>query len=182
MAELRKRTPEEIAEMRERSIAQAKVIQKTHAACDKLPCDRLEYIRSSASEGCGEALLECNDPIELHAFVSNWNCDVGVEVLLEVAKHRACDAGTALWLYWENDPYFYSRYGTIEDAGSKEERVMFDCLLVIERRMASKDFATSLVPFDPHLWIETKYLDAAWGVRKIPECMFNAIDPARCGA
>ncbi|MBL8820206.1 MAG: DUF4274 domain-containing protein [Planctomyces sp.] len=112
MPELRRKTPEEIAQMREKSIAQAKVIDATHAVFEELPADRFQYMRSCANDGNAEILASCNDPLDLHAFVSNWNCDRGVEPLLEVVRNRACDAGTALWLYWGNDPYFYSRYAT----------------------------------------------------------------------
>lgn len=179
MPELRMKTPEEIAEMRERSLAQAKVINATHAVCDKLPADRLQYIQSCAADGNAGILATCNDPLELHVFVSNWNCDSGVEPLLEIVKHRACDAGTALWLYWENDPHYYSRYATIEDASGHEERIMFDFFRMIEHRMASNDFSTSCVPFDPQPWIETKYHNATWVARKIPDVMFTAIVPKK---
>lgn len=179
MPELRMKTPEEIAQMREKSVAQAKVIHATHAVCEELPADRLQYIRSCAADGDAKILVKCNDPLELHAFVSNWNCDRGVEPLLEVLKNRACDAGTALWLYWGNDPYFYTRYATIDDASDDEERVMFDFFRIIEHRMACNDFATSRVPFDPQPWIETKYHNATWAIRKIPAYMFITIVPTK---
>lgn len=177
MPQLRRKTPEKIAQMREKSIAQAKAIDATHAVCEGIPADRFQYIRSCAIDGNAEILALCNDPLELHAFVSNWNCDRGVEPLLVVVKNRACDAGTALWLYWGNDPYFYSRYATIDDARGDEERVMFDFFRFIEHRMACNDFATSRVPFDPQPWIEPKHHDATWAVHKIPESMFKAIIP-----
>ncbi len=170
-AELRRKTPEELAELRQKSIAQQNVIETAHAVCEKLPAERLREIRSNAASGHRDFLSNCVDPLELHAFVSNWNCDQGVEPLLEVVKNPSCDLGTALWLYWANDPYYYSRYGTVDDASGKEERMMFDLFRIVEHRMALNDFATSLVPFDPQPWIETKYHNAPWVVHRIPDLM-----------
>lgn len=179
MPELRMKTPEEIAELRLRSLAKQNAIRATHSVCEKLSAERFQFIRSCAAEGNTATLQTCSDPLELHAFASNWNCDRGVEPILEIVRHRACDAGTALWLYWGNDPYYYTRYAAIGDVSDEDERVILDLLRTIEHRIAAQDFATSSVPFDPQAWIEAKYHNATWAVRKIPETMFSAIVPTK---
>ncbi len=37
-------------------------------------------------------------------------------------KRPACDAGTALRLFWINDPVYYSQYATISECPYEEEQ------------------------------------------------------------
>lgn len=175
MPELRTKTPAEIAELRERSLAQQRVVQDTHSVCNRLDADRLRVIAENAENGNQQVLAGCCSPLELHAFASNWNCDRGVEVLMEIVRNPNCDAGTALWLYWENDPYFYCQYASASDAKGNEERLMCDVMRTIESRILANDFATCDIPFDPTAWVESKYDDAAWVKHKIPQPMYNPI-------
>lgn len=169
------KTPEELEEARRRSSAQQKSRAAIHAVGEQLPCDRKEYILKFLQEFKTDFLAGCNDPLELHFFATKWNRGYGVKPLLVVAGHSACDAGTALWLYWENDPYFYLRFRDLQDAEDDEERTMLEMSRLIESRITAKDFSTYLVAFDPKHWIDNKYANATWAVHKLPEEMSRSI-------
>ncbi|MGN6543607.1 MAG: DUF4274 domain-containing protein [Aureliella sp.] len=174
---LRMKTPEELAELQRISQAKQQVRKLAHSVCDRLSAERKKFILQCVADAHTEFLSDSADPIELHLFASNWNCDRGVEPLLEIVQHRACDAGTALWLYWDNDPYFYLRYRNLNDADDEEEetRTMLQLSRTIEGRMAAGNFATSIIPFDPQPWINEKYAAASWAVHTIPAAMYRPL-------
>lgn len=111
------------------------------------------------------------DPLELHLFASNWNCDQGVDPLLSIVRHECCDAGTALWLYWDNDPYFYLSDPILTQEGDGETKQMVQLLRGVEERFLSDNFATRRIPFDPSSWIE----DEHGAGRAFPEAMYRSI-------
>lgn len=175
LPKLRLKTPEELEETRRKLAAQQVIRTATHSVCDKLDPARRQLILTNAIGGDFDCLLQTVDPIEIHLFASNWNCDRGVFPLLQIARHRNCDAGTALWLYWENDPYFYLPFRALEDANNAEEGMILAMMRTIEQRITTEDFATSIIPFDPKPWIEGKYDNATWAMHVIPDAMYRAL-------
>ena len=175
LPKLRTKTPEELAEFRRISLARQQVRTTTHAVSARLTSERMKFILQSIAEPNTHLLADSIDPIELHVFASNWNCDRGVEPLLEIVQHKVCDAGTALWLYWDNDPYFYLPYRSVNDADDDETRTMLQLSRTVEDRISANNFKTSTVPFDPRPWINEKYAAASWAVHTIPAVMYHPI-------
>ncbi len=193
---VRKKTPAELADqaLKRRSQRQHMIRTAAHAATDRLPKKRADFIRNvagdywvsdfhDADEEAFEResrkwnrlrtqfLRDCEEPLEFHLFAAIWNCDRGIAPLQRILKSDYCDAGTALWLYWENDPYFYQAYQYVKDAEGWE-REWLQVSRAIERRFRRNDFATSKVPFDPEPWVTDKYADADWVVHQIPDVMY----------
>jgi hypothetical protein len=50
------------------------------------------------------------------------NASRGMQPLVQLVKHPACDAGTAFRLYWINDPVYYSQYATSPSVPTKTSR------------------------------------------------------------
>ncbi len=197
---IRKKTRLELADpdLTRRSDRQCAVRNSARAVTERLPKKRQEFIRniaghewvrqfpSDADEAAFEKegrrwdrlrrqfLREAANPLELHLFASNWNCDGGSQPIHQIVANPHCDAGTALWLYWENDPYFYQAYRYIQDAEGWEQQWL-RILRSIERRFRRNDFATSQIPFDPEPWITDRYADAEWVVHEIPEVLHHPI-------
>lgn len=198
---VRKRTKAEFASprFRKRSGNKTSALTQSHHACDKLSNRRRQYILDIADyrwihrfDGRDDDsafrreprkwdklrtafLKEATKPLELHWFSCNWNCDRGVSPLLKVVKNASCDAGTALRLYWLNDPYYYQEYRTIGECPYDEEREMLRILRTIECRFKSGDFSTKRIPFDPAPWISDDYSESA--VHEIPAIMREPILP-----
>lgn len=172
--------------------------QNAHAVTERLPKERQEFIRniaghawigrfpSDADDAAFEKesrrwkrlrhqfLREAANPLELHLFAANWNCDGGSRHIYQIVTNPRCDAGTALWLYWENDPYFYQGYRYIKDAeGWKQSWLRI--LRSIERRFHRNDFATAGIPFGPEPWVRDRDADAERVVHDIPEVMYHPI-------
>ncbi|MFT3883622.1 MAG: DUF4274 domain-containing protein [Gemmatales bacterium] len=163
--DMRKRTPEELAELRRITALQDEDRMATHSICERISPERKAAILKAA-------LNRLKDPIELHYFISNWNSDGGVAPLLEIVQHPSCDAGTALWLYWDNDPYYYTRFRSVDDSDDDEERTMLTLSRTIEDRFKRSDFATSMIPFDPQHWLGKK---SSGAVHQIPQIMTKAV-------
>ena len=177
---VRKKTKAELAspKFRDRSKHQAAVLMDAYHVCDKLSKKRHQFILDIADDHWmhrfenmddytafnremqawvklrSEFLRDAIKPLELHCFTCNWNAGRGLKPLLKIIKNKNCDAGTALRLYWINDPYYYQEYATIGECPYEEEREMLRILRAVERRFKAKDFATKRIPFDPTPWIE----------------------------
>ena len=200
---IRKKTPAELAdaELRLRSQRQHEIRAAAHSVCDRLSHKRRSFILDIADNRWIERvdfewdspafqkerrhweklrkqfLREATNPIELHMFASNWNCDRGSRPIDQIVRNPKCDAGTALWLYWENDPYFYQAYQGIHDADDEETAAWLRISRAIERRFLRNDFATSKIPFDPEPWITDEYAESEWVVHQIPEVMQQPVVP-----
>ena len=200
---IRKKTKKELAdpELASRSQRQHKIRTAAHATTNKLSSKRRKFILNMTGEWTfhlsddaddseferesrkwerarREFLKTATNPLELHLFASNWNSDAGEEPVYRIVKHQHCDAGTALWLYWENDPYYYQVFEYVKDADSWEYQWLRISRL-IERRFRRGDFATAKIPFDPEPWITDRYADAEWVVHEIPEIMHRPVKPRK---
>ena len=72
------------------------------------------------------------DPEELHLFATLCTRDGGLERLKQVITHSACDAGTALMVYWMTRPEWFVQYATAAEAGWDKES--FVLIQTIEQR------------------------------------------------
>ena len=201
---VRMKTPQELAdaEFQRRTQRQIKIRKQANAATDRLSKKRREFVLniaayhwvSSLPPDADEAthkkeerrwaklrnefLREADNPLELHLFAFNWNCDEGPRPIQHIVRSPHCDAGTALWLYWENDPYFYQSFQKIQDADGWDQEWL-RIMRSIERRFIRGDFTTAKIPFDPEPWVTDKYADAEWAVREIPQVMYNPVTTRR---
>ena len=192
---VRKKTKSELAstKIRDRSKHQAAVLTQSYRAAEKLSKKRNQFILDIAAEAWAHRfeevddyaayqrearkwkkertafLIEASKPLELHWFTCNWNAGGGLKPLSKIVKNEYCDAGTALRLYWINDPYYYQEYATISECPYEEEQDMLRILRAIERRFKRADFRTARIPFDPTPWIEDKYLASA--IHQMPDVM-----------
>jgi hypothetical protein len=97
----------------------------------------------------------------------------GMQPLVQLVKHPACDAGTALRLFWINDPVYYSQYATIAECPDEDEQAAMKLLQAIRRRFKKGDFQTRKIYFDPEPWIEAADVDLA--MLKVPDSMLAAV-------
>ena len=127
-----------------------------------------------------------SDAEELHAFVENWNWDKGEWGPAEVAGNPACEAATALLIYWSCGPEFYLQYANREEVPDFLVDG-FDLLTVIEARYVAGAYLPGLIAFDP-----ASPADVASGlslvgtyedlrdkfVRALPPLMYEPVQPA----
>src|SRR5204863_2470836 len=130
---------------------------------DVLSAARKKFILDTASNpairGRSRFLRVAKSPVELHYFSLHWNCDSGPGPIHKIVTNSRCDAGTALRLYWLNDPYFYQEYRLLRDC-PESEQPWLRILRAIERRFLRNDFLTAKIPFDPQPWAESRHSDA----------------------
>lgn len=144
-----------------------------------LPEDEFEKLRSDCDRKRNAFLKSCTDPVELHLFYTLWNPDDESEIQ-KIVKNSCCDAGTALRVYWEQDPYFYRKYTSIKDADPVHKE-SYRLIRSIETKFKKGEFASKKIPFDPTPWIraDDSFKDEGFGVRKksrvIPKEMFEKI-------
>jgi hypothetical protein len=197
--QVRKKTKAELADsaFRQRAASQSEVLLRADAECDKLSKTRRQYIADVAEDawvhrfenGDDAAAFErecqkwaklrrefvktVSKPLEIHCFTCRYNASRGMQPLVQLVKHPACDAGTALRLFWINDPVYYSQYATIADCPYEEEQAALKLLQAIRRRFKKGDFQTRKIYFDPKPWIEAGDVDLE--LLKIPESMLAGV-------
>lgn len=194
---VRKKRPAELksVEFRNRSRQQMQVLKTSLKTCSRISKKRCDFILDIADNKWitrfdmsqsqqrfnkemrywnsqrKQFLQEVSNPYELHFFSCNWNCDRGAMPIRLVIANPACDAGTALRLYWLNDPEYYQDYKSLAECPAYE-REWLKILRAIERRFLKNQFATSLIPFDPLPWITERICH---GRHTIPEVMLASI-------
>jgi hypothetical protein len=91
------------------------------------------------------------DPEELHAFAETWNWDKGTWGLEEVLANPACEAATALLIYWAGAPEFFLQYAdrASVEVSARHALRNFDFLADIERRYVAGEFRVGRLAFDP---------------------------------
>jgi len=101
-----------------------------------------------------ETLAFCRqnkDPEELHAFADTWNWDAGPGALRALLENPACEAATALLIYWKTAPEFYRQFSDRDAvAAAKADVENFDFLTWIETRYAAGGFPIGRLSFDPN--------------------------------
>lgn len=129
---------------------------------------------------------DTRDPEELHAFVSTWNWDGGHECLEEILDNPACEAATALHIYWYAAPEHYLQFADsaamTSVGGDPDDTLGF--LARLEARYIRGDFPVGSLSFDPTnpegegsgFSLVGCYDDkrALW-VREIPDAMYRPV-------
>jgi hypothetical protein len=122
-----------------------------------------------------EFVATAMNPLEIHCFTCNYNALRGMKPLVQLINNDHCDAGTALRLYWANDPYSYREYRTVADCDYPEQKDAFRLLRAIERKFKHGGFASRQIPFDPEPWFAPGDSNAA--SLSLPDSMTTAISP-----
>lgn len=111
--------------------------------CDQLDADRTAFCRDTS------------DPEELHAFAVNWewqdNDDESVHCLRKVVENLACEAATALLVYWRCAPEAYRQFSDRSAVIAAKANVdCFDLVSEIETRYVAGAFPAGSSSFDPN--------------------------------
>lgn len=91
---------------------------------------------------------DTRDPEELHAFASTYNWDKGTWALELILHNPACEAATALFIYWHAQPEYYRQFAN-RDAVPEFQREDFDFIASIESRYIAGEFRRGVIRFDP---------------------------------
>lgn len=91
-----------------------------------------------------------SDAEELHEFAMRWNWDCGHWAIEEILNNPACEAATALLIYWLAAPEFYRQFADRDAVSKAMANVdMFDFITHLERRYVAGDFGVGRIAFDP---------------------------------
>jgi hypothetical protein len=86
--------------------------------------------------------------LELHHFACNFNWDCGVDELEAVIDHPACDAGTALMIYWLGQPATHYRMAARRKSPDQPDDVE-KLLRKIEAKIVNNGFRSNAIACDP---------------------------------
>lgn len=196
---VRRKTKSELADpaFRRRASTQAEVLIRAMNECEKLSKSRRQYILDVADDTWisrfedkdddsaferesrrwaklrREFVRSVDNPLEIHCFTCHYNASRGVKPLVNMVKHPSCDAGTALRLYWINDPVYFTQYTTISGCPYDDEQDTMRLLRTIVRRFKVNDFGTRKIYFDPQPWIAADDVDLE--SLRVPDSMLAAI-------
>ncbi len=198
---VRKKTKAELASpaFKKQSAAKAEVLTLSYAQCEKLSKSRRQYVLDVADDQWWDRLPDTDDdravarerrrwsklrrqfvetadkPLEIHCFTCNYNAERGMAPLIKLMKNPSCDAGTALRLYWINDPYYCSAYKTISECPYSEVQDSMRLLRTIKHRFENEGFTSRKIPFDPAPWLTDGERSA--DMLGLPEVMLSAVAP-----
>jgi hypothetical protein len=148
------------------------------------------FALSNGEQGDAEALAFCRettDPEELHSFADTWNWDEGTWALEEILRNPACEAATALMIYWKAAPEYFLQFADREGLAADPIRSFqlesFDFVAELEQRYLAGAFPVGSISFDPRdpnpdvtgAGIYDDYREKF--VRALPEAMYAAVRP-----
>lgn len=124
---------------------------------------------------------ETADPEELHAFAATWNWDQGTWALSEIIRNPACEAATALLIYWRAMPewllQFADRQAVAADPLGASLAETFDFLAEIEALYLAGGFRVGSLSYDPAaeglVGVYDDMRDSF--VRALPEAMYAPV-------
>jgi len=133
-----------------------------------------------------------SDAEEIHAFASIWNWDLGRWALELILKNPACEAATALLIYWQGSPEFFLQYANRQEveADETDDLGAFDFLSDIEARYTAGEFRVGSIAFDPANPFDSPSGYSLVGlyddmresfVRELPAVMYAAVGVAAQG-
>jgi Domain of unknown function (DUF4274) len=91
---------------------------------------------------------ENRDAEELHAFANTYHWDKGIWALDELLRNPACEAATALFIYWRAAPEYYRQFANRDEVPSFQ-REDFDFVAALERRYVAGEFPKGVLGYDP---------------------------------
>ncbi|MBI1187647.1 MAG: DUF4274 domain-containing protein [Alphaproteobacteria bacterium] len=138
-----------------------------------------------------ETLAFCRnttDPEELHAFAQTWNWDAGHGVLETILNNPACEAATALHIYWHAAPEWHRQFADADSMPGGDPEDVLGFLSRIEARYVAGAFPRGVLGFDPadpygggqggsFIGVYDELRDRF--VRALPQAMYQPVEPAR---
>jgi hypothetical protein len=86
---------------------------------------------------------------ERHWVATNWNWDLGEEVLYWIVTRPDCDRATALDVFWNGQPEYGLRYGLDRSKVPHHELNVFDLVAEISARWQHGAYTRAELSFDP---------------------------------
>lgn len=124
------------------SIKDSKFDRETESAQERF----LSSFEYSKSPDFAEHISQLNT-VELHDYAENLNWDYGIGRVFAILNNPEVDRGTALMLYWRNQPYHHAKYKTKKEA-SKVNLKGYELHLEAERILLNRNFKTYDYPFN----------------------------------
>lgn len=109
---------------------------------------RYEAMSQAMGRECARFAREATNSEELHVFADLWNWDGGNETMLAVTRNPACDAGTALLIYWRNSPEYYAEFGAAEEV-QEYNREGYALFAEVGARLLAGEFGPPRIRYDP---------------------------------
>lgn len=106
----------------------------------------LSSYEESNSPNFAEHISQLNTA-ELHDYAQNLNWDFGIGRVFAILNNPEVDRGTALTLYWRNQPYHYAEYKSKKEVPSVNLRG-YELHLKAERILLQQDFKTYNYPYN----------------------------------
>ena len=119
-------------------------------------------------------LNEMTSPKELYylPWLLNWDDDLTEQAIDWILKSPLCDAGTALSIYWLNQPVDWVGQ-KLSEAYDEWEGRRISLHTSIEKRLKSMDFPSQVIRYNPKwdwgYWNDDGSEDN--DIKNIPECM-----------
>jgi hypothetical protein len=109
-----------------------------------------DYTHISSDEELWDLLRRVDSPLQLHYLpqIVNWDSGWTSEIVNWILEHSLCDAGTALLIYWLNDPQFFKKHeraGTLPKWAAEGYALHKKC----ETLYMSGRFSSGLVRYNP---------------------------------
>jgi hypothetical protein len=110
-----------------------------------------------------------SSPQEMFLFASESHPAQGREEWRRVLDSPLCDMGTALLIFWRNDPVNHYEFAS-PDAVPSINRGSYDLVREIERKYRAGAYPSAVVRFDPTAFHGYSFLDgqAAEAVERVP--------------
>ena len=98
-----------------------------------------------------DAISGCTS-VELHVIAAKWNWHLGWKPLQAIVEHPACDAATALLIFWKGNPESYLDDWMMSCDSNEYDVEHRDLLIGIQKRYSAGLFLKSGIAFDPGPW------------------------------
>jgi hypothetical protein len=131
---------------------------------DDLEKETLEFIENNTN------------PLELHTFANTYNWDDGEELMVKIAHHPYCEAGTALLIYWVGGAAWQSQYAS-RDEVKRGDHALYDLIHYIQDKYLSGGYPKKFVNYDPADESDATPPNPEWGEGKqeIPAIMYEPV-------
>jgi hypothetical protein len=116
----------------------------------KLTEEERERVKRAVSDRSQVANLQTTE--ELHLFVEKWNFGDFPEPLFSIIRHPECDKGTALYIYWLNDPVsYFELYASANEASLRGQYELdnYNLLTEIQERLNAGFYEKETISIDP---------------------------------
>jgi hypothetical protein len=116
-----------------------------------------------------------SSPEELYLLASESHPNQSPEEWRRVLDSPHCDMGTALLVFWRNDPVYHYGYAG-RDEVPDINRPSYDLVREIERRYLAGEYPHAVVRFDPAAFKGFSFLDGqpAEAVERVPAALRRA--------